>query len=728
MNFLLKSLDSCSCHGTGQSKAHQQLPLGIPAADSIANAKASAVDVCSKASVSNRTPARDIKDTGKAKGPAGSSGDPVKTPERHTRHTEGEASATSPDAAMTTAIAAEALLALLPQQQHGEEQVGLDTAEVGGASSEGAGRVADKCARECCSSNSDGAGTPESDSIVASTPSAPDLVAKVAPSGTPVAPHRSSNPTQTSAFSHSASATAWQMEEENKSRIPVKPTTKDNARSYKLSEASSSSPCPPRADLVVQRYTRRHPTGPMRGTAPVSPPGRVQHEVLMPISVVSKSKCDRSGDRSSMTYRTKVTNVSTALFTSRSEPAGTHEAAVANVVGSAASAAAVPTEASSLTMHSTGVTRKDLVSHVDRNSFRLVLWDMFQRIDFTDVQRELQRGVRESAAVQECRRLFRVVAKNKGSVGIEDLHELLAIFTPCGLSLREGADFLAENCRGKSSLTFRDFLQYGPVLHARLKDYELFEQLSDRQKLIATHARVLPGKLPKKINTARLQLLRVADQQMRGQLPRHARPLRLYEEMFLVDYQERLRDAELIPASAVPPQGLRSDYAHEYARQHRTKPFPALPQLSVPALLKEDMEWRRAEVVHSTDSEVNSASARADASEKSAAAGHSEEENGAVLQSSRSVSGTKGSGKTGKRKHLQRRHKMNAASLMGAGAAYGGSRRWVGLDPEKTEVVGQRQLCLQQQQMGRFLEEEYWERRTMDDHLITQLQSMYRRQ
>ncbi|KAG5473246.1 hypothetical protein CUR178_03166 [Leishmania enriettii] len=708
MNFLLKSLGSCSCHTTGQSKAHRQLPLSIPAANSIANAKASDADVCSKASVSNRAPGRDLKDTGRAKGSAGSIGDTVKTPELHTRHTEGEASATSPDTAMTTTIAAESLLALLPQQRHGKEQVDLDTAEVGVASGEGAG-------------------TPESDFIVASTPSASDLVAKVTPSSTPVAPHRSSNPTQTSAFSHSALATAWQMEEENKSRIPVKPATKDDARGYKLSVASSSSACPPRADLVVQRYTRRHRTGPMRGTATVSPPGRVQHEVLVPICVVSESKRDRFGDRSSMTSRTKVTDVLTAPFTSRSEPAGTHKAAAPKMVGSAASAAAVPTEASSVTMHTTGVTRKDLVSHVDRNSFRLVLWDMFQRIDFTDVQREVQRGVRESATVQECRRLFRVVAKNKVSVAIEDLHDLLAIFTPCGLSLREGPDFLAENCRGKSCLTFHDFLQYGPVLRARLKDYELFEQLSDQQKLIVTHARVLPGKLPKKINTARLQLLRVADQQMRGQLPRHARPLRLYEEMFLVDYQERLRDAELIPASAVPPPGLRSDYAHEYARQHRIKPFPALPQLSVPALLKEDMEWRRAEVVHSTDSDVKSTSLCDDASEKSAAAGHSEEENGAILRSSRSVSATEGSGKRGTRKHLQRRHKMNAASLMGAGAAYGDSSRCVGLYPEKTEVVGQLQLC-QQQQMGRFLEEEYWERRTMDDHLITQLQYMYRRQ
>ncbi|KAG5472479.1 hypothetical protein LSCM1_03878 [Leishmania martiniquensis] len=445
----------------------------------------------------------------------------------------------------------------------------------------------------------------------------------------------------------------------------------------------------------------------------------VQHEVLVPIAVASKSKYERLSGGSSMPPRTKVTNVLTTPFTSRSVQTDTHEAAV-------------PAKASSLAMHPTGVPIKDLVSHVDHNPFRRVLWDMFKRTDFTDVQREVQRGVGESAALHECRRLFRIISKNKDAVTVEDLHELLATFTPCGLSLREGADFISENCRGKSSLTFRDFLLYGPVLRARLKDYERFERLSDRQKLITTHARVLPGKPPTNINTARLRLLRVADQQMQGHLPRHTRPLRLYEEMFLIDYHERLHDAELIPASEVPPQGLKSDYAHEYGRQQRTRPFPALPQLSVPAL-KEDMEWRRAEVVRSTESVPSNTSAHAEASDKAATATRSEE-NLAVSQSSRSANAAKASRKldrrtASKRKRLPHKHRVAAACRVVAEATYGDSSCWADWDCERAEAGTQRQLCAQQQKkMGRFLEEEYWERRIMDDHLITQLQSMYQKQ
>ncbi|TPP43271.1 hypothetical protein CGC20_6525 [Leishmania donovani] len=714
------------CHATDKSEAPESQPPSRPREDeSNADRMASKSEVLSHSSSSSCVPDRDPKGTGGENAPVSGSGTPEAT----------SVPASQPAIATTGATAA---LMSLPQQSLCEQgKVHPAYAEAEEAHGEAAEGVAYQCAEKRPSSKHGDTVASENRLTGASTSSAHDSVCEAGSSGAPVAPHLSSGRTQVPAELHNGAATARQKAGEAKDRScrPLHLASNDYVRAYALSLASSSSlPRQTPAHAVVHRHTPDRSPETKWNASRVSTTGAAQHEMLPPISVGSKSKPRVRSSNSSRKTRTAPNKVSKAAPTSRSMPAVSHASNALSVAGSATARAVVPTGASYRTLYSTtGGAMKGLVDHVDRNSFGFHLRNMFQRIDFAEVQREAQRGEKESAALQMCRRLFRVIAKNKDFVSVEDLHELLLIFTPCGVSLREGADFLWEDCGGKLSLTFRDFLRYGAALRARLRDYELFEQLSDQQKLIVMHARILPVEPPDDANTARVNLLRVADHQMQGQLPRHTRSLRLYEELFLVDYHERLHDAALIPASEVPPQGLKSDYAHEYGREQQGRPFPALPPLSVPAL-KEDMEWRHTEVVYSTDSDASDAAVHAAAAEKRAAAAHNESEYPTLSRSIHLVGATKAPGKAGsrtagQRKHPQRRYKAAAASSMGAGATYSDRSRRTGLGSERFVVDLQRQpLPPQQKKMGRFVEEEYWERRIMDDHLITQLQSMYKTQ
>lgn len=714
------------CHVTDKPEAHEPQSSSCPREEeSNADRTASKSEVLSHSSPSSCVSDRDPKGTGGENAPVSGSGTPEET----------SVPASQPAIATTGAMAA--LMSLSQQSLSEKGKVHPDYAEAEEAHGEAAEGVVYQRAGKRPSSKHGGTVASENRLTGASASSAQDSVGEAGSSGAPVAPHRFSGGTQVPAVSHNGAATARQKAWEAKDRScrSLHLTSDDYVRAYALSVASSSSlPRQTPAHVVVHCHIPDRSPETKRNASRVSTTGAAQHEVLPPIDVGSKGKSRLRSSSSSAKPCTAPKKVSKTASTSRSMPAVSHASNALSVAGSATARAVVPTEASYLTQYSTaGGAMKGLVDHVDRNSFGFHLRNMFQRIDFADVQREVQRGEKESAALQMCRRLFCAIAKNKDSVSVEDLHELLLMFTPCGVSLREGADFLWEDCGGKLSLTFRDFLQYGAALRARLRDYELFEQLSDQQKLIVMHARILPGEPPDDANTARVNLLRVADQQMQGQLPQHTRSLRLYEELFLVDYHERLHDAALIPASEVPPQGLKSDYAHEYGREQQARPFPVLPQLSVP-VLKEDMEWRHTEVAYSTDSDAIDAAMHAAAAEKRAAAAHNESEYPTLSRSTHLVGATKAPGKAGsrtvgQRKHLQRRHRAAVASSMGAGTTYSDRSRRAGLGSERFVVDLQRQPPPpQQKKMGRFVEEEYWERRIMDDHLITQLQSMYKTQ
>ncbi|CBZ28938.1 conserved hypothetical protein [Leishmania mexicana MHOM/GT/2001/U1103] len=717
-------MESYVCHVTDAPEAHEPQQPSSPREDSNGDCTASKSEVLSRSSPSTPSSwvsARDLKGSGGENASMGGSGTPEET------------SVPAPQSAIAT-TGATAALVNLPQQSLAEQgKVPPDYAEAEEAHGEAGERAAYQCAEERSSYKYGGTVASENRLTGASTSSAYDSTGEVGSSGTAVAPHGSSNRVHVPAVSHNGAATARQKAREVKSTScrPLHLASNDYVRAYALSLASSSSlPRQTPAQVVAPRYTPDRSPETKWSVSRVSTTSAVQHEVLPPIIVGSKKKARLRRSSTSAKPRTAPNKVSKATSTSRSMPAVSHASNPLSMAGSATARTVVPTEASYLTTYSTEGAMKDLLKHVDRNSFGFHLRSMFQRIDFAEVQREVQRGEKESAALQMCRRLFRIIAKNKDSMSVEDLHELLLTFTPCGVSLREGADFLWENCGGKLSFTFRDFLQYGAALRARLQDYELFERLSDQEKLIVTHARILPGKPLDDANTARVNLLRVADQQMQDQLPQDTRSLRLYEELFLVDYHERLHDAALIPASEIPQQGLKSDYAHEYGCQQQGSPFSGLPQLSVP-VLKEDMEWRQTEVGHSTASD---AAVHAAAAETRTAAVHGESEYPALSRSIHPVGATKAPGKAGsrtasRRKHPQRRYRAAAASSMGAGATYSDRSRRTGLGSERFVVDLQQQpLPPPQKKMGRFVEEEYWERRIMDDHLITQLQSMYKTQ
>ncbi|KAG5498760.1 hypothetical protein JKF63_03048 [Porcisia hertigi] len=459
----------------------------------------------------------------------------------------------------------------------------------------------------------------------------------------------------------------------------------------------------------AHRHTRDSSVGRSRGAAPARGKKKVMCEKLLPAARGSlpKHALPRGGTRT----------------TSQTMPTAPSVSAASNA-GGFATAAAVPPQAAQVSPYPHDCPLKELDKHGDKNAFGLDLRAVFQKTKFSQVHREYQRISEESIAVQECERLFRVISKNKSTVDALDIQELLIIFTPCGVLLREGADFLREECGGKSSLTFVDFLRYGPALRARIRAFEIFERLSDRQKLISIHARVLRSDPPVGVNTARLQLLRVADQQVRGMLPRHVRPLRLYETNFIVDYQERLHDAALIPGSETLPPGLRGDYADELGRAHHVRHLPPLPQLSASALQKEDVAWREENVVDYTDSEESSASANAADAEKSAAVRCGESAHPVVSKRGCRVAAPKGSRKVGNRQRYTRKRspyvrRADTAPATGLAATYGTSSGWTAVGSGRTQGKAQ------QKPMGRFVEDEYRERRTMDDHLITQLEFMY---
>ncbi|XQJ29111.1 hypothetical protein NXY56_005148 [Leishmania guyanensis] len=735
MSSLSPCAESYVCHVTDKPKGQPQRLPGYPQEEHNANLNTSKTEILSYLSVSSHAPGSELKGSGVENASTNGSGSSGEAPAVSILGTEGMTPVATSEPAVRTTMTTEALLVFPPQPLPAEEQVPPVYAEAEEAGGKAAERVTHMSAEELSSSDRGGMAAPVKPFTGATTSSERISAVEGGSPGIPVAPCCSSDPTQGPAVSNSLAEAASRLteRENDRSRVLLGPISNAYVRGYTLSQtASSSSPRSPPAHLVVHRCTPERSTGPMWGTTPVSPPGAVQCEKLVHLPVGSKKKYELLSGSSRTTPRGATSSVPALTFTSRSMPASTHAPIVSSMTGSTTAMVVVPTEASLQAAHPSEDTMKDLVSHLDRHSFGFHLREMFQRADFAGMHCEVRRGVRESTALQEYRRLFRVLAKNKDSMSVEDLHELLLIFTPCGVSLREGADFLWENCGGKSSLTFRDFLQYGPALRARLQDYEVFERLPIQQKLITTHARVLPGVSPSTANSARLQLLRVAEQQVQGQLPRHTRPLRLYEEIFLVDYQQRLYDAALIPASDVPPQRLKSDYAHEYGQQQYTRALPPLPQLSVPVLMKEDMVWCHTEAVCSPNSDASEAARHAAAVEKPATVLHGKSEHQAVSRNNRLADATKAPGKAGsrtasKKKNGQGRERVCAASSMGAGATYGDSSRQTGLVLDRSAVVVQQQPRPQEQKkMGRFVEEEYWERRIMDDHLITQLQSMYR--
>lgn len=429
-------------------------------------------------------------------------------------------------------------------------------------------------------------------------------------------------------------------------------------------------------------------------------------------------------------------NAATGLPKSRASP---ETAAASLESGRAAAATGSPVESGALVAsegrggasvvtdsRAEAAAMKDLVSHVDRTSFGFDLRDALQSIDFAAVLQEYHhRGSVESAALQDCRHLFRVIAKNKDAVSAEDIYDLLVLFTPCGATFREGVDFLWENCERKLSLSFESFLQYGPRLRARLRGYELFSQLSDHDRILVTHHRVLPDVPLGEANDARVRLLQLADEQLEGALRPNTRPLRLYEELFLVEYQEMLYDAALIPASEVPRRVAGGDFAHE---QNRT-----LPRLSVPVLQKESTDWRSGGA-----GDYGSEDHYAAASGEGGAENHRRPYPVAYCESAASGQispvhrdANYGAGTVPLTAQQQRlaQSKRAAATARTANACYGayssgGSRS--ARDKEALAVTLQgRPRPEMRKNLGRFVEEEYWERRTLDDHLITQLQTMY---
>jgi hypothetical protein len=376
---------------------------------------------------------------------------------------------------------------------------------------------------------------------------------------------------------------------------------------------------------------------------------------------------------------------------------------------------------------------KELVSHVERDSYGFDLREALHAIDFATVLDEYQqnRSV-ESKALQECRHLFRVLTKNKDALSAEDVYDLLVLFTPCGAAYREGVDFLLENCEGNSSLSFEDFLVYGPRLRARLRGYELFSQLRDHDKLIETHHRVLPGEPFVEANAARVRLLQLAEEQLRGTLQPRSRPLRLYEELFLVEYQEMLYEAALIPGGEVPQRVPNGDFAHEL-QQHRT-----LPQLSVPALKKESMDWRADGSLGDDgddDDAFYAASSRA-ADKRPFVVAYSEDEPSNQVSPVHHGTSLSGRGQlqplrphgsvSGRGPPQSRKAASTARTANTCYSLYNASGSRTGRHGESLAVTLQgRPRTDMRKNLGRLLEEEYWERCTLDDHLIWQLQYMY---
>ncbi|KPA83330.1 hypothetical protein ABB37_02987 [Leptomonas pyrrhocoris] len=390
-------------------------------------------------------------------------------------------------------------------------------------------------------------------------------------------------------------------------------------------------------------------------------------------------------------------------------------------------------DSSSLTTYGGENSMRELVSHVDHDSFGFELREALQAIDFAAVLDEYRRNSSvESNALHDCRRLFRVLSMRKDALSAEDVYDLLVLFTPCGAAFREGVDFLWENCEGKSSLSFENFLLYGPRLRARLHGYELFSKLTDHDKLIVTHRRVLPAAPSVEANVARLQLLQLAEEQLQGNMRPQSRPFRLYEEIFLVEYQNFLSELALIPTGDVPQWVPDGDFAHE---QRQT-----LPQLSMPLLQKESMGWgadgREACNDDGGDHEGLYAASAGPADDRPFVVPYSESE--AAPSATSPVyrdANSSGRGLQSPRAREKPSGRRPSPGMKGA-ATSRKTKTWDGTgNPfgSRTARHGKSLAVTMQgrprtdmrKNLGRFVEEEYWERRTLDDYLITQLQEMY---
>lgn len=200
----------------------------------------------------------------------------------------------------------------------------------------------------------------------------------------------------------------------------------------------------------------------------------------------------------------------------------------------------------------------------DHMSEKSYLHEIRKKLDSVDFEDALQSAIEEGPHTERCRTartLFKVFSKNKELITPEDLHELLLLFTPPGVALREASDFLWEECDQKSSLNFIDFLRYGEVLRLRLLDFETFSALNSEQKLLVTSARVFPGVPTTDPEKARIRLMMANRQQADGNSSPEVRPLRIYEHLFLDFYQRKLyRDG-------VPPEERPSSQKGELSSE-----------------------------------------------------------------------------------------------------------------------------------------------------------------
>lgn len=352
----------------------------------------------------------------------------------------------------------------------------------------------------------------------------------------------------------------------------------------------------------------------------------------------------------------------------------------------------------------------ELVSHVESNSYGFELRSSFLRLNFRSLLVTFRSNRGDTPEMQRCRSLFHVLTKGKQRLSMVDLHELLLIFTPRGVSMREAGDFMWEECNQCTSLSFKDFLFFGESLRNRLFDYEMFEHLDDRHKLRTIHARIFPGIPPSDLNKIRLNLVKAAEEQAAGTAGKSVRPFRRYEELFLVDYQEKLVDSGLIDDSEIPDGG-----AGEYSHEHRCHPA------SVP-LSEENVSWN-------ADDNTNAAAATAANPYNAASSprgrqtskpgagdrlwtGHTSSNRAIVRYSSppRTASSAKGSS--------QGRLQLPTKSP----SFLKHSER----PPFNLELQQHPRRSSSRKYMGRTAVVDYMERRALDDNLIGQLQEMYR--
>lgn len=183
---------------------------------------------------------------------------------------------------------------------------------------------------------------------------------------------------------------------------------------------------------------------------------------------------------------------------------------------------------------------REASDHMSEKTYLSEIRKKLDEIDFVDALLHCMEDGPQCERCKSSRSLFKVFSKNKELITPEDLHELLLVFTPPGVALQEATDFLWEECDQKCSLNFVDFLRYGDVLRLRLHDYEMFAALSDEQKLLVTSARVFPGLPTNNPEKARVRLMMANRQQTDGQSSPEVRPLRIYEHLFLDNFQRKL--------------------------------------------------------------------------------------------------------------------------------------------------------------------------------------------